>query len=78
MDAHVCPGCNCLYRPRHPREAERCWSCAGLDVFEHVEAIRAATGAPIVAHKNGARPMSAPAPGKPAYLRQIDMLIGRR
>ena len=77
MEARVCPGCNCLYRPRHAQEAERCWACAGLTIFEHVAASREATGEPVIAHRNGARPSTAPAPGTPDYLTQIDRLIGR-
>ena len=77
MEARICPGCNCLYRPRHAQEAERCWACAGLDVFEHINLIRAETGQPVVGHRNGARPTSAPAPNTPGYLAQIERLIGR-
>ena len=76
MDAHVCPGCNCLYRPRHDREAERCWHCVGMTAQEHVNAIRAATGLPVIAHRYGARPAPArPNDSKPAYLEQIERLL---
>ena len=77
MEPHVCPGCDCLYRPRHAREAERCWSCVGMTMQEHVAAIEAATGERVVAHRDGARPSSAPAPGTEDYKAAIAELLRR-
>jgi hypothetical protein len=71
MEPHVCPDCQCLYRPRHRAEAERCWSCLGMDVREHVAAIGAETGRPVVADRDNGRP----APGSAAYLRRIEALL---
>lgn len=75
MDSHICPGCHSLYKPRHAREAERCWSCVGLTMQEHVAAITEATGQPVVEHRHGARPSSAPAPGTPDYRARIEQLL---
>ena len=76
VDAHVCPSCNCLYRPRHDREAETCWSCLGMTAQEHVDAIREATGQPVIAHRHNARPSPArQANRKPAYLERIEQLL---
>jgi hypothetical protein len=71
----TCPDCGDLYRVRHEREAERCWWCAGLSLAEHLELI----GDPVVAHRYNARPAPArQANDKPAYLAQIERLIGQR
>jgi hypothetical protein len=65
-----------LYRPRHDREAERCWHCVGMTAQEHVNAIKAATGEPVIAHRYGARPERPPqADNKPPYLVEIERLL---
>lgn len=72
MDARTCPDCGDLYRVRGEHEAERCWSCAGLSLAEHLELI----GDPVAAHRHGARPRPAPHTNpKPAYLEQIEQLL---
>jgi ribosomal protein L37AE/L43A len=74
MEPHDCPDCGVLYRPRHEREAERCWSCAGMTISQHVAAMHGTTE-PAIAHKHGARPVPTLAPGSDDYLAQIEALL---
>lgn len=77
MEARECPSCDCLYRPRHARESERCWSCSGLSFGEHVAAIEDASGNP--RRKGHAADRSNGQPGaneRAAYLKEIDVLLG--
>lgn len=39
MGPHVCPDCRCYFNPRG-QEGERCWSCMGLSVHQHVAELR--------------------------------------
>jgi hypothetical protein len=80
MSPHDCPDCGRFYAPRHAREADRCWSCAGMTIHEHLAAINGERDefvrGRVTVLGEGRSNGQAGASARPAYLRRIDELLG--